>query len=148
MNQIKKPVPQIMYESPEAASIQTVTGWVSANGQFWGNDEHMARWVGATHRVCENNPEHGVHEVRSWCKECHRERREAKFAAMARVEWDQSTPVVIFDTDRYFFDADELRDFLVDEDIKPEDVQLVICKPNKARETESSAPDWMPRSTY
>ena len=47
MNDIKK---IILPESPEAASIQTVTGWVSSNGRYWGNDEHMARYDGSTHR--------------------------------------------------------------------------------------------------
>ena len=39
----------IMEDSPEAASIQTVTGWVSRTGRFWGNDERMARFDGSTH---------------------------------------------------------------------------------------------------
>jgi hypothetical protein len=56
----------VMYESSEAASIQTVTGWVGADGRFWGNDEHMARYCGATHRHCEKNPDHPIYEVRSW----------------------------------------------------------------------------------
>lgn len=30
----------VMYESPEATSIRTVTGWVDPSGRFWGNDEH------------------------------------------------------------------------------------------------------------
>ena len=33
----------IAYDSAEAASIQTVSGWVSRAGRFFGNDEHMAR---------------------------------------------------------------------------------------------------------
>ena len=28
----------LMYESPEAASIQSVTGWGAADGCFWDND--------------------------------------------------------------------------------------------------------------
>ncbi|WP_244858805.1 hypothetical protein [Pseudomonas sp. B2021] len=57
----------VMYEPPQAASIQTVTGWVGADGRFWGKDEHMARWCGATHRHCEKNPDHPIHEIRSYC---------------------------------------------------------------------------------
>ena len=33
--------PIIMEDSPEAASIKTVTGWVSRTGRFWGNDERL-----------------------------------------------------------------------------------------------------------
>ncbi|MBI6975702.1 hypothetical protein JET74_09700 [Pseudomonas lactis] len=127
----------VMYESPEAASIQTVTGWVGADGRFWGKDEHMARWCGATHRQCEKNPEHPIHAIRSYCQQCHEESRKAKFAAMPIKEWS-GEPLVIFDGDQYFFDEDSLRDFLVDSDIDLADLQLCICEPNMPREVDPS----------
>ena len=127
----------VMYESPEAASIQTVTGWVGADGRFWGKDEHMARWCGATHRQCEKNPEHPIHAIRSYCQQCHDESRKAKFAAMHLKEWS-GEPLVIFDGDQYFFDEDSLRDFVVDSDIDLADLQLCICEPNMPREIDPS----------
>lgn len=123
---------RINYESPEAASIQTVTGWVSSNGRFWGKDEHMARYDGSTHRICKKNPEHGEHRTNSYCEKCWDEKRNAKWAAMPRREYD-GTPVVVFDSDTYFFDADHIADWLADNDIKPEDAKLVFCKPNYLR---------------
>ena len=68
---------RILYDSPEAASVQTVTGWVSSRGMFCGNDEHMARHHGSTHRVCEKNLDHGEHETRGYCEVCAREGRAA-----------------------------------------------------------------------
>jgi len=53
MSQNKEPEKIVPYDSAEAASIQTVTGWVSRSGRFWGNDEHMARYDGCTHRKCD-----------------------------------------------------------------------------------------------
>lgn len=53
MSQNKEPEKIVPYDSAEAASIQTVTGWVSRSGHFWGNDEHMARYDGCTHRKCD-----------------------------------------------------------------------------------------------
>jgi len=127
----------VMYDSPEAASIQTVTGWVGADGRFWGEDEHMARYCGATHRRCAANPEHQIYEVNSYCKECHQERRQAKFAAMPVKEW-AGEPLVIFDGDTYFFDEDSLRDYLIDSDIDLADLQLCICEPNYPRPIDPS----------
>jgi len=124
---------RIDYNAPEAASIQTVTGWVSSKGRFWGNDEHMARYEGSTHRICKENPEHGEHETNSWCEKCRDERMTAKWEAMPRREYDD-TPVVVFDSDTYFFDADDLVNWLDEHDIKPEDAQLVFCKPNYPRQ--------------
>lgn len=123
----------IMYEAPEAASVKTVTGWVSASGRFWGNDEQMARFDGATHRLCEKNAAHGRHEIRSYCKQCRDERMQARFEAMPRQAWDMSTPVVIYDTDLYFFDPEALIDHMRDHDIGVADIALVLCEPQYPR---------------
>lgn len=125
----------VMYDSPEAASIQTVTGWVSRTGLFCGKDEHMARYHGATHRQCDN-PNHPPYELRGYCLACSDERSAARFGAMPKVEWDGKTPLALHDTDCYFFDEEELRDYLLDNDIALEDARLVICKPNMASEIE------------
>lgn len=119
----------IMYESPEAASVRTVTGWVASTGQFWGDDEHMARYVGSTHQQCKKSPDHPAHAKNSYCCECRKENLKNKYAAMPRRVWDMKTPVALYDTDRYFFDSDELRDHMFDEDISIDEIQLVWCKP-------------------
>lgn len=124
----------VMYDSPEAASLQTVTGWVARGGQFWDNDEHMARYVGSTHKVCSVDSGHGVVERNYCCEKCRATKLQAKFDAMARADWDGTTPLVVFDSDTYFFDEDSVRDWLLDNDIALEDAQLVICKPNMACE--------------
>jgi hypothetical protein len=129
--------PIIMFDAPEAASRQTVTGWVSADGRFFGEDENLARYCGATHRRCEKNPDHPIYEVRSYCAQCHQESRQAKFTAMPTKEW-AGEPLVIFDGDQYFFDADSLRDYIIDSDIDLADLQLCICEPNMPREIDPS----------
>ena len=127
----------IMYDAPEAASIQTVTGWVSADGRFFGQDEHLARFCGATHRHCKNNSEHPAHEIRSYCDQCHTEKRAQVFATMPIKNWN-GEPLVNFDGDRYFFDADSLRDYLVDSDVSLQDLRLCICEPNMPHEIDPS----------
>lgn len=123
----------VMYESAEAASIQTVTGWADATGRFWGKDEHMARYCGSTHRQCEKDSSHPIYEIRSYCNACYQAGREAKFSAMPVKEWS-GEPLVIFDGDRYFFDEDDLRDYLVEEDVDLASIQLCICEPNHPSE--------------
>jgi hypothetical protein len=132
---VQKPI--IMFNSAEAASQKTVTGWVSADGRFFGQDENLARFCGATHRHCEKNPDHPIYKVRSYCDPCHQESRQAKFAAMPVKEW-AGEPLVIFDGDRYFFDEDSLRDYIIDSDIELADLQLCICEPNMPREIDPS----------
>ena len=114
----------VMMESDEAASIQTVTGWVDRHGRFWGKDEYQARWCGATHRKCQKKPdEHPIHPTNSYCEACHRESRLEKFAGMERAIW-KGEPLNIFDDDTYFFDAESLADYCWENSLLPSEVQL------------------------
>jgi len=94
----------VMMDSDEAASIQTVTGWVDRQGRFWGSDEHQARWSGATHRKCKNKPdEHPIHSTNGYCEECHRESRQAKSPPMSarygpESRWLSLMMTIIFST--------------------------------------------------
>ncbi len=120
----------IMMDSLEAASIQTLTGWVDRQGRFWGNDEYQARWCGATHRKCKNKPdEHPIHVINGYCEECHNESRQAKFVEMERALW-AGEPLVIFDSDQYFFDIESLADYCWENSVLPGELQLLVCEPN------------------
>lgn len=123
----------VMYESPEAASIQTVTGWVDPSGRFWGKDEHMARYCGSTHRHCAKSPDHPIHATNGWCEDCRAESRAAKFDAMPKRVWGGEV-ITEYDGDQYFFDEEELRDYLIEHEIDLGDLKLVFCAPNYARQ--------------
>lgn len=129
--------PIILDSSDEAAKIATVTGWVSRLGRFWGDDERMARYDGCTHRGCDDCgkpvPKCGF----TVCDGCRKKRSDARFAAFEIVEWDGETPLNLYDTDRYFFDADEVRDFIEERGIVPEELRLVLCEPEYLRQLDA-----------
>lgn len=127
----------IMYDSPEAASIQSVTGWVSSCGHFWGANEDQARWSGSTHKKCNNNAEHEIFSKHSYCYECHIEKRQAKFESLEIVEWDGKTPLNLFYTDFYFFDAEQVYEYCADHGVSAESLQLVLCVPINMGEVEA-----------
>lgn len=114
----------IMYDSPEAAEIKTLTGWVGGN-RYWGQDEHMARWAGCTHVKCECGH---VHE-KTWtmCPECRLKKAKERYDALPFKEWDGIEPVVDWDGDRYFFSIDDLNDYMVENEIT--EIDLLICSP-------------------
>lgn len=122
---------QVMYDSPEAAKIETVTGWRARTGEFWADNEHMARYCGSTHKRCEKCG--GVVAKGSWCEPCHAKKRQEKFASYPREAWDGVAPICLFDGDVYFFSADDLVGYCSDHDIKPADLQLTLCRPNFAQ---------------
>lgn len=125
----------VMADSEEAASIKTVTGWVSRTGRFWGNDEHMARYDGSTHKVCECGE---VVENRSYCRKCRERKEHEKYLAMPAVAWDGEAPLNLHGTDTYFFDEDSLLDHCADEGCQPKDLPLVICIPEYAKEIDAN----------
>ena len=119
----------VLAESEEAASIKTVTGWVSRTGRFWGEDEFMARWDGSTHKVCECGD---LITKNSFCIKCHYRREHEKYIAMTSVTWDGEVPLNLYGTDIYFFDEDSILDHCANVKCQPQDLPLVICVPKFA----------------
>ncbi|MDH1335848.1 hypothetical protein N5D77_18155 [Comamonas thiooxydans] len=131
MNTATKTKKIIMAESDDAASIQTVTGWVSSDGKFWGKDERMARYAGSTHRKCDKNPEHQPIANGDFCRECRKECLEQRWKDMPKEAYTPEVfPLHLYDTDRYFFDAQDLIYWLEENSINPEDARLTKCKPS------------------
>jgi hypothetical protein len=118
----------ILMDSDKAASLKTVTGWVSRNGNFCGDNETLARWVGATHIKCEQC---GAVHKDGFCQKCFDASRRAVYDAMPVVEWDTDCPVVIFGTNEYFWDFGDIETYAEDNDIPLSEMDLVLCVPRK-----------------
>lgn len=117
----------IPYDSSESASIQTVTGWVSRGGRFWGDDEHMARYDGCTHMPCNTCGE--LMEVRSYCKPCYRNKETEKWQSMPRKDWDGIEPLYSQNTDVWFYSFDDLAEYCEENDCSPQSLYLIISEP-------------------
>jgi hypothetical protein len=124
----------VNFDSPEAAKLTTVTGWMSREGRFYGNDERAARWGGCTHTACTNcgkfTPKHCL-----LCDDCKRAKEDAKWAARPRKEWDGKAMIFSETTDEYHNSPEDAEDCLEWNDgMTMEDLRLVICEPNYAGE--------------
>lgn len=122
--------PIVFPEDEAAASIKTVTGWVSRTGHYWGRDEHTARHDGSTHRHCECG---AVIEKRSYCRACHDRREAEKYAKMPRKAWDGNGMLYSAITEHFYNDLSEAEEDL-DEGQTLADLMLVFCKPNYVQE--------------
>ena len=127
-----KSEPIILNTSDEAAKLVTITGWVSRQGVFYGNDERTARYAGATHLACKQC---GTPHDKMWtlCNGCRDLADIARFEKLERKPWDGVTPVCVYRGDDYFFDVDSFLDWCADNDVKPEEAMLVHCEPHFAR---------------
>lgn len=120
----------VLASSPEAASIQTITGWVSRGGRYWGNDERMARYEGATHTSCACGQTISKHYV--YCDACKEKLEIDKFNAMERKPWDGTAMLYADASDQYFGSVDEAEEYAEEQDISLADLRLIICEPNYA----------------
>lgn len=125
----------ILPDSPEAAKLVTVTGWQSRGGRFYGSDERLARWDGATHvacRICGSVVE------RAWtaCEACRDKMDRDRYFAMPEAEWDGKAMVYSDTKDQFYSSPDQAVDCL--EKVETEEsLRLVICEPVYARELDS-----------
>jgi len=135
----------ILPSSDKAASFKTVSGWVSRAGHFFGDDEHLARYDGSTHRECEKCGK--VIDKYGYCRDCHVKNEIEKYQKMERQKWNETDVLYSQSQDKYFFSRCELGDYCEDEGIEPIDLLLIICQPIYATEIypeeyyEDSLPD-------
>jgi hypothetical protein len=118
---------KIMYESNQAAEYRTnIQGWVSSEGRFFGSDEHMARWHGSTHKICEC----GNEMSKGWtiCESCRTKKADEEFNLLEEVEWDGVSMISIYHDDRFFSDIGDVYEYCEEEEIDIKDLKLVICK--------------------
>ncbi len=120
----------ILPDDPRAAEFKTITGWVSRSGQFWKNDERMARYDGSTHSRCQTCGE-TCSKSSLYCDKHLRERELEKYAARPVKSWDDTCMLYSETLDRYFSEPAEVIDWLRDEDsgASPADLRLVLCDP-------------------
>jgi len=121
----------ILDTDPEAAQPKTLTVWVSRNG-YIGPDESTARYDGSTHRKCECGELTEKHWIS--CKRCRDKADSERYFKMPTKEWDGKTPLVIYNTDHYFFDDDALFIYCESHNVKEADLPLVVCDPVYANE--------------
>lgn len=115
----------ILSTSDQAASIKTVTGWVSRDGHFFGNGpeaERMARYRGCTHTPCQDCGE-PAHKSRTVCSECSSKRQRARYEALPAAEWD-GEPICLYDDNRFFFDIYDIILFCEDQELDPSQLML------------------------
>ncbi len=119
----------VMFDSTKAARFQTnISGWVSRQGHFWGNDERAARYDGCTHVRCEDC---GKPVERGWliCPQCREVRQVKKYKALPREKWNGEDGLYSDAFDKYFWSWDDVENYCEEEMLDIKDLRLVICEP-------------------
>ena len=114
----------------EAAERRTVEGWVCKTcSNFWGVDEHAARYCCALSVPCKCG---GRVAPRRFCETCLAKSNDEAWEEAERVEWDEASPLVTFRSDKYFFDEDSVQDFIDEHEIDLANLRLEVCEPTRS----------------
>lgn len=119
----------IEYEQAAEQRTQEITGWFCKTcNRFFGSDEHQARYCHAESFPCKC----GKRYSKGWtcCNDCREVNDAARYFKFPEVEWDGETPLAHYSSGRFFFDVDELSEWLNENDFACDDVMLCICEPN------------------
>ena len=108
----------VPFDSDEAAQRKSVEGGVSRDGFYYAEDERTARYAGCTHVKCADCNTL-IPKARAVCDPCTSIRRAAEFATLPRQVWDTQAPLVIFETDTYFFDIHSLTYYCKEHSVSP-----------------------------
>ena len=88
--------------------------------------EKTARYRLSTHKNCENCG--SVMSKTSYCQSCYSKKQSEKYIQKPFKEWDGETPLVIYNSDIYFFDEEDIQNYLEEKD-DDDDLELMICEP-------------------
>lgn len=124
----------ILRESDESAKFVTnISGWVDRHGNFYGEDEKLARYSGCTHNKC--NKCNNVYSKHTHCKICFEREEIQRYNNLPRKEWDRKTPLYSLLTDKYYFDIDYIFDDMSEYNIKDiSEFRFIICRRTKISE--------------
>lgn len=126
---MKEPARQIDFNSPEAATLKTVSGWVSRHGRFYGDDERTARYDGCTHRPCLDCGK-TIDRSRTKCVACCEVMAQKTYDARERRPYAGGY-VYSEVLNRFFSDEESLRDEIGDggDQESIDGMRLIICDP-------------------
>lgn len=119
----------IDFDSSEAATLKTVTGWVSSSGGFWGDDERMARWQGCTHVSCSECGTQ-IAKSRSICESCWIAQQIRNYYLLDEVDPEHRF-IYCQNDEEFYTDLTTFKDMC---DEPNEDKRLVVCVPYYAPE--------------
>jgi hypothetical protein len=113
---------------PVLATETHITMWADTSGRLFQTSD-MAAWSSCTHVYCKND---GCGELtpKRWthCKKCREANELKRYLNRTLVRWTDG-PVYSETVDEYFFDDDELADYL--EDHECDDLRLRACRRSK-----------------
>lgn len=116
------------YILPEGveANQETITLWKGKTHYF--HDKELAECELAISQKCISCDEPTGNPYYIICEDCKIKKEDESYEKLPFKEWDGKTPLVIYKTDTYFYNEDDVVSHCDDNEINPENLNLVICE--------------------
>lgn len=136
-----KPMDNRVVKYEDAAEAVSVQGYQCKTCQaFYPHASetslHSARWCCATDLPCECG-KRITNKHFAYCDECLVRRESLRWDGMAQADWDGKAALAIWGGDKYFFDPNDILEYIEatndnreddDEEIDLDDLRIVICR--------------------
>jgi hypothetical protein len=116
--------------------VENISGWVDNKGRFWGNNKDMAIYNSITHKRCDC----GELMTKGYtkCPKCINKAKIEAYNKLPFEEWDGKSYIYSHYADQYFCHLSDIEDYCNDNNVKSEDLRLVLCVGNYIEEIDGS----------
>jgi hypothetical protein len=122
---------KLLYNDPNLVEKVNVQAYKGLNNLIYLRED-SARYANCTHTICDcGNP---MKKGWSKCDECRHKLDSDRREKLPTEDWDGVTMIYCDSHNRYFNSMEEISDYLEDDEIDEESLDLYICKPNYVTE--------------
>lgn len=90
------------------------------------NCSHIENHI--THKICDCGEEfEKKYTYQKLCANCESKRNSEKYNNLKLVEWDETTPLSLYEDDKYFFDEESIVEYCDENEVELADLKLVLC---------------------
>lgn len=120
----------ILYKDADVKYLTDIKGWISSDGRYWGDNEHMARYCSCTHDICATEGcENTVNKSYRICAECADKRDQLKWEESEKREVSPYDNMYYSQrNDRYFQEWEDVEEYCEENELLPEDLLLYHCE--------------------
>lgn len=116
----------VVVPSPEKMNVWCVE--INTHQKRYFLSEESYRKEVATHQKCLTCDT--IIKARSFCRNCSEKRSIENYLKKPFKEWDLTTPVCLHHTYQFFWNTEEIDEYLEENELEPSELDLVICAPN------------------
>lgn len=125
---------EVHYDDAEIEFRTDISGWVTPDGRYFGDNQHLARWNSCTTVTCASEDcDNHTHKQWTHCLPCRNKTKKDKWEKADKAPLSVSSVCLWSDAvGEYFSGWERVEEYCEEFDSAPEELLLYHCKRNKA----------------